>query len=200
MAHRLSNRLADMAKTRAQQVHSVTGTDLVVLGRAAAVAAVRERYGELSPESRDDDFERRRNADLYRVGWDVAGSVAINAALNTDHQPHVQIEDAARQQQWEDEIIQKAEQILSARKQATAEAEERRREAEEAAASKQRLEEIIEAKLAQAKWQAILRRRQEEEQAAQSARKSDRISRVTTVIGFAVMACIIAICGGWVWH
>jgi hypothetical protein len=90
-----------MAKTRAQQVQSVTGTDLIVLGRAAARSAVKERYGELIWVDRDDTERRQRRA---------------------------------------------------------------------------------------------------EEEAAQSARKSDRICRLTTMIGFGVIACIIAISGGWLWH
>jgi hypothetical protein len=98
MAHRLSNRLADMAKAHAQEVHSVTGTDLVVLGRPAKIAAVGERNSELTPIDCDDHLERRQNTDIYRMGWDVAAGVAINEALKIDHRPYAQLKDAARRQ------------------------------------------------------------------------------------------------------
>jgi hypothetical protein len=221
MAHRLGNRLADMAKSRAQEVQSITGTDLVVLGRAAAIAAVKERYGELSPAPRNDDIERRRNADIYRVGWEAAGDVAINAALNTDHRAYGQIEDEARrQQQTEEEVLRKAEKILEERRrkaqaeaarQAAAEAEERRRKTTEQAARNaaaaaarerqrkaeeevaiQRLREDIETKLREEE-QDWQESLRRREAAARSAKRLDRLSMITiSAIGLVVVVYAVA--------
>jgi hypothetical protein len=183
MAHRLSNRLADMAKARAQEVHSVIGTDLVVLGRTAAIAAVRERCGELTPIDRDDHLERRRNTDIYRVGWDAAGGVPINEALKIDHRPCAQLKDAARRQQEAGENnLRKAEQILAERRRKTeaqetkgqtgVEAEERKTGSE---AAERRLREETEA------W---LRRKEmaRQEAAAQSKRFTRKIAAYALAI------------------
>jgi hypothetical protein len=185
MAHRLSNRLADMAKARAQEVHSVTGTDLVVLGRTAAIAAIRD--GALTPVDRDDHLERRQNTDIYRMGWDVAAGVAINEALKVDHRPCAQLKDAARRQQEAGEnILRKAEQLLAARRgkteaqetngQAGVEAEERKTGSE---AAERRLREETDA------W---LRRKETARQEA--AAQSKRFTRKIAAYALAIYAAL----------
>ncbi len=178
-----------MTRSRTEHVQSVPGTDLIVLGRAAAEEAVKARYGELAPWKDTDDLERRQNSSFYLNGWKAADGVALNPALQTDYQTPKQIEDVERRERASEEaILKRAQVFLSARKQAE-EYLQRKSEAAAAAAAaisaaKARFDAMM--RTEEIEWQASLQRRAVE--AARQARLRSIIVRAYVLALVGVLA------------